>query len=52
MILDLLTLDFEQGAALLYPLRRPPSVSGHQSIDIPDPFAFGNDPGLREYPAA
>ena len=52
MILEVLARDFEQGAALLYPLRRPASVAGHQMTDVPNPFAFGNHSGLREHPGA
>src|SRR5437867_12104239 len=52
MILEVLARDLEQGAALLHPLRRPPSVADHETPDVPNPFALGNNSGLREDLAA
>jgi len=49
MILEVLALDLERRAALFHPLRRPPSVSGHQTTEIPNPLTFGNDPGLSQH---
>jgi hypothetical protein len=40
MILEFLARDLETRAALLHPLRAPPSVARHQAMDVPNPPPF------------
>ena len=52
MILEALTFDLELRTTLFDPLRCAPSVADHQTTNVPDPLAFGNNPRLRQHPAA
>ena len=49
MILEVLARDLKRRAALLDPLRRPPSVGCYQTTDVPNSCAFGDNAGLRQH---